>query len=88
MNICNVNALAHMPRYFFDSRDGDRVIRDDEGIELDGIETALDEATRALRDLAKDAIPKATRRELAIEVRDGSRPLIRGSLWFEVQVLS
>jgi hypothetical protein len=76
-----------VPRYFFDSHDGDGFIRDDEGIELDGIAAALDEATRALRDIAKDAIPKAARRELAIEVRDDRRPLIRASLWFEVQVL-
>ena len=77
-----------MPRFFFDTRDGDRFIRDDEGIELDGIEAARDQATRGLRDLAKDAIPKATRRELAVEVRDGSRQLIRASLSFEVRVLA
>jgi hypothetical protein len=77
-----------MPRYFFDSRDGDHFIRDDEGVELDGIEQARDEATLALRDLAKDALPRATRRELSIEVRDeAGRQLIRASLWFEVHVL-
>jgi hypothetical protein len=78
-----------MPRYFFDSRDGDHFIRDDEGVEFDGVETARNAATLALRDLAKDAIPKDTRRELAVEVRDDAdRQLIRASLWFEVQVLS
>ena len=76
-----------MARYFFDSRDGDHFIRDDEGVELDGIEQARDEATLALRDLAKDALPKATRRELSIEVRDeAGRQLIRASLLFEVDV--
>ena len=72
---------------FFDSRDGDHFIRDDEGVELDGIEQARDEATLALRDLAKDALPKATRRELSIEVRDeAGRQPIRASLLFEVEV--
>ena len=77
-----------MPRYFFDSRDGHELIRDDDGLELGGIDEARDEATRGLSDLARDALPKATRRELAIEVRDvAGRRLIRASLVFEVQVL-
>ena len=78
-----------MPRYFFDSHDGEDFIRDDEGVELDGIEAARDEATAALAGIAKDALPRSTRRELSIEVRDESdRQIIRASLWFEVQVLA
>ena len=78
-----------MPRFFFDSRDGDELILDDEGLELAGIEAARDEATAALRDIAKDAIPHSERRELAIEVRDEAGcQIIRASLWFEVQVLA
>jgi hypothetical protein len=89
VNNLTITALGAMRRYFFDSRDGDRYVRDDEGLELDGIEAARDEATLALRDLAKDSIPKSTRRELAIEVRDeADRRLIRASLWFEVQLLA
>lgn len=77
-----------MPRFYFDSRDGDLFIRDDEGLDLDTVEQARDEATAGLADLAKDAIPGGVRRELAIEVRDGTdRRIIRASLWFEVQVL-
>jgi hypothetical protein len=77
-----------MPHYFFDTRDGDDFIRDNEGIELDGIEAARDEATRGLTDLAKDALPGALRRELAVEVRDGAdHALLRAALWFEVAVL-
>ena len=77
-----------MPHYFFDTRDGDNFIRDELGIELDGVEAARDEATAGLADLAKDALPRAIRRELAVEVRDGAeRQLLRASLWFEVAVL-
>jgi len=36
-----------MPLYYFDSRDGERFIPDDEGIELDGIESARDAAPTA-----------------------------------------
>jgi len=78
-----------MPRYFFDTRDGDSFIRDDDGIDFDGIEQARDEATRGLADMARDAIPGKIRRELAVEVSDFRRnPLLRASLWFEVQVLA
>jgi hypothetical protein len=77
-----------MPRYYFDSRDGDLFIQDEEGIELDGIEAVRDEATLGLADLARDALPKSVRRELAIEARDQSgRKLLKASLWFEVQLL-
>lgn len=78
-----------MPRYFFDAHDGDKFIRDEDGLEFDGIAQARDEATNGLADLARDAIPGALRRELAVDVRDeADRQLIRASLWFEVQVLA
>jgi hypothetical protein len=77
-----------MPHYYFDTRDGPELLRDEEGIELDGIQAARDEATRGLADLSKEAIPGSERRELAIEVRDRwSRPLLRAALSFEVAVL-
>ena len=77
-----------MPRYFFDTRDGE-LVRDEIGIVLDGIAAARDEATRGLADFAKDAIPGSVRRELAVEVREEFDPalLLRASLWFEVAVL-
>jgi hypothetical protein len=78
-----------MPHYFFDTRDGDHFTRDELGLELDGIEAARDEATLGMGDLARDALPGALRRELAIEVRDETdRQLLRASLWFEVAVLA
>jgi hypothetical protein len=73
-----------MPRYF---STGD-LIRDEVGLELDGIEAARDEATRGLADFAKDAIPGRLRRELSVEVRDGSdRDILKACLWFEVAML-
>jgi hypothetical protein len=81
-------ALAGMPHFYFDTRDGADFIRDEIGLELDGIEAAQDEATRGLADFAKDAIPGSLRRELAVEVRDGTeRALLRAALRFEVAVL-
>jgi hypothetical protein len=77
-----------MPMYYFDTRDGADFIRDEIGLELDGIEAVRDEATRGLADFARDALPGSLRRELAVEVRDDvDRPLLRAALWFEVAVL-
>jgi hypothetical protein len=46
-----------MTRYYFDTRDGAEFIRDELGIELDGIEAARDEATRGLADFAGTRFP-------------------------------
>jgi hypothetical protein len=76
-----------MPRYFFDTRDGVHFVRDEYGLELNGVREARNEATRGIADLAKDALPGAVRRELAVEVRgDDDRDVLRASLWFEVAV--
>jgi hypothetical protein len=77
-----------MPRYFFDTHDGNHFVRDELGLELDGIPEARDEATRGMADLAKFALPGAVRRELAVQVRDEDRDVLRASLWFEVAVLA
>lgn len=81
---------AHgMARYFFDTRDNSHSLRDELGLELDSLEEARDEATRGLADLAKDVLPSAVRRELAVEVRDEiDFPVLRAALWFEVAVVA
>jgi hypothetical protein len=78
-----------MPHFYFDTRDGDDLIRDEIGLELVGIEQARDEATRGIADLARDALPGSVRRELSVQVRDhANRDVLRASLWFEVAVLN
>jgi hypothetical protein len=73
-----------VPHYYFDSRDGDRFVQDDVGLEFPDIEMARDQATAALADMARDVLPGSLRRELAIEVRDeGWEPLLRTMLVFE-----
>jgi hypothetical protein len=73
-----------VPRYYFDSRDGESFNFDEDGLELPSLEVASDQATEALADIAKDVLPSSIRRELAIEVRDeAKRPLLRTSLVFE-----
>ena len=74
-----------MPRYYFDHRDGDHFLPDDEGLEFDGIETARDEAARSLAERARDVLPGALRRVLTVEVSDETKePLLEARLIFEV----
>ena len=41
-----------MPRFFFDIHDGENFTPDRQGVELEGLEAAKDEAKRALPDTA------------------------------------
>jgi hypothetical protein len=78
-----------MPVFFFDHRDCDKHHPDDQGTDCRDIVAARLEATRALGEFAKDALPGSERREIAIEVSDENRrPLFRTALWFEIQDLS
>jgi hypothetical protein len=61
-------------RYFFDFRQGDEILPDDEGTELPSLELAQEEAARFLAELtsllAESNEADAVRQHLAIEVRD------------------
>ena len=76
-----------MPRYFFDTRDGDRFFRDDVGDDLPDINSVLKEASRFLGELARDVLPGSTKRVLTVEVRDGLRRVLEARLTFEAVVL-
>ncbi len=76
-----------MPRYFFDSRDNGHVMRDEEGLELDGFEAVKLAATCGLGDWARDAIPGAGGGELSIDVRDDTgRQVLRAALSFRIEM--
>jgi hypothetical protein len=65
-----------MPRYFFDTDDGDQPLRDDEGTEFAGLQEACDEAVRILPDIARDVLPphgmrpQGNQRAVVVVVRD------------------
>ncbi|KAA2235673.1 hypothetical protein F0L46_18865 [Salinarimonas soli] len=68
--------------------DGEKLIVDDTGLELDGLQAAQDEAVRGLSEIAKDALPDGVRRDFIVEVRDeGGRKLLRASLSLTVEKL-
>jgi hypothetical protein len=75
-----------MPRYYFDMREGDEIVPDNEGMELDALETVQEEAARSLADMARDAIRKRNcarhPHQMAIDVRDDSGPLLQVTFTF------
>ena len=76
-----------MPLYFFDTRDGDRFIEDDIGLEFPDLEAVKIEASRALAELAHDVLPGSLKRELAVEVRDEAGPVLKALMRFEATIL-
>lgn len=57
-----------MPRFYFNVSQGPKIIPDDEGLELDSLDAAEQEAMQALIQLGRDWLPRA--REVRIQVRD------------------
>ena len=74
-----------MARYFFDTHDGD-LIRDDVGLECADFAAILKQATAGLADFAKDAVPGAKWREMAVKVRDEQGgPVMQAVLRLEIK---
>lgn len=77
---------APMPRFYFDIRDGERCIADQDGLEFEGLAAAEADAVRTLTEMLKDALPNGRTRELAIAIRDeADRALTTARLCFEMK---
>lgn len=76
-----------MPRYFFDTIDDGRIVRDDEGLDCPDLDCAKIEAAKGLADLARDILPEnGLRREMSVHVRDESgRQFFSTSIVFETK---
>ena len=75
-----------MPRYFFDTYDGDSFVRDDMGVEFESLALAKAEAQKFLPEMAKDALPDGNRRTFVVSMRDGAGTvLVRMSLSLAVE---
>jgi hypothetical protein len=59
-----------MPRFFFDTYDGDRFLPDDIGLEFGSLEAAKLEAQKALPEMAKETLPDGNHRSFVVSVRD------------------
>ncbi len=62
--------MGVMARYFFDTHDGDHLVTDEEGLELDGMASVRREALRALADMARDNFPEDELDSIFVSVRD------------------
>ena len=73
-----------MARYFFDLRDGDRALADDEGTELDGPEEVRAQVMQALPAIAAQHIRNdRDRADFEMTVRDASgQEVMRATLSF------
>ncbi|MCA1457689.1 hypothetical protein I6F35_31625 [Bradyrhizobium sp. BRP22] len=74
-----------MPRYYFDTRDNEKFVPDELGLEIASFEKVRAVASVAMADLARDVLPGSVARDLAIEVRNDAGPVLRVSLRFEVE---
>ena len=75
-----------MPRYYFDSIENGRTLRDEEGLELADVEEARIEALKALGGIVKDSMPNGDTAQFAIAVRDGTPdPVITAVLSLSVE---
>lgn len=76
-----------MGRYFFDFRDGQEVIADEEGVELSGLQAVQREAARALAGLTRDTVASfegADLQQMSIIARDESGPVLEVEFSFKV----
>jgi len=76
-----------MALYYFDLRDGDELVADEEGMELSNLNAVQEEAARALIGLAGDSVRHfngAKSHQMTIEVRDHLGPVMEVCFAFEI----
>jgi hypothetical protein len=77
-----------MALYFFDTRDDDKLIPDDVGLECLNLEEVKAQAAISLAELARDVLPASLRRRLRVDVRDQDhRSVMILELIFEARIL-
>ncbi len=65
-----------MPRYYFDTHDGETFISDEVGLELDGVEAAHVHAQIALCNVMSDVVPVSDQRAVFVRVRDDADDVV------------
>ncbi|ANY85036.1 hypothetical protein BB934_43285 (plasmid) [Microvirga ossetica] len=70
-----------MPRFFFDTFDGESLQPDETGHELPDLDAAKQEAQKTLPDMAKDALVDGNYRTFVVNVRDeAGQTVLRAAL--------
>ena len=65
-----------MPRFFFDIHDGETFTPDRQGVELEDLEAAKDEAKKALPNLVRDARLDGDRRDVTVDVKNAAGEIV------------
>ena len=74
-----------MSRFYFDIRNGENFVSDEEGLEFPTVNEARDDASRALGQMIKEAMPDGMHHDMAVEVRGADkRPLFKVQITFDV----
>jgi hypothetical protein len=75
-----------MGRYYFDLRDSEGFTFDEEGLELQDVEAAQEEAALSLADAARDGLRRSdgTLNQMTIEIRTDAGPFMRVSFSFDL----
>ena len=74
-----------MPRFYIDTSDQERFVRDQEGYEFADVQAAKNAAVDALPDMARDELPDGDNRTFTAVVRDDKdRTLVQATMSFSV----
>ena len=65
-----------MPRFFFDIHDGEDFTPDRQGVDLDDLDAAKDEARKALRDIIWDEMTDGDRRDFTVDVKNTAGEIV------------
>ena len=65
-----------MPRYYFDTYNGQEWAIDQTGLEIEDLEQAQKEAHAAFADIANDELPDGSELTMAVRVRDQSDQVV------------
>jgi uncharacterized protein DUF6894 len=76
-----------MKRYYFDIHDGDRIETDEVGAELPDIKRVEREATLALCEMAREALPGRSFHQMTIRARDADGPVLEASFQWKLKTL-
>jgi hypothetical protein len=75
-----------MPRFFFDVSDGQKVTRDQIGLDLSDIDSVRREAIDALPDIAREQLPDGDEAVFAVQARDESGIIVfKATLNFRIE---
>jgi hypothetical protein len=62
-----------VPRFYFDVREGAKLVPDEEGLEFDSLDAAEREAAESAAEIGRDRLPTSDAREVTVEVRNEHR---------------